>query len=114
MTSVSTIHNRRLPPLPDEQRTIVWLPVGQAVVVNGHSALSAQDEARDGEHRLVLRVHLRDGSSFRADTPEDLAHLTTDAIVRRVDSDAQGRPVRVLVEIGEMVAYPHLRRGCAA
>ncbi len=114
MSSVSTIHNRRLPPLPDDQRTIVWLPVGQAVFINAQSALSAQVERQDGDDRLVLRIHLRDGSSFRADAPEDLAHLTTDAIVRRVDSDARGVPARVLVEIGEMVAYPHLRRGCAA
>lgn len=114
MNSVSTIHNRRVPPLPDDQRTIVWLNMGQAVVVNGHSALSAQVESHDDAHRLVLRIHLSDGSTFRADAPEDLAHLTTDALVRRVDSDAAGRPARVLVELGEMVAYPHLRRGCAA
>lgn len=114
MSSVSTIHNRRLPPLPDDQRTIVWLPVGQAVIVNERSALSAQVERADDVERLVFRIHLLDGSAFRAETPEALAHLTTDAIVRRVDSDAHGQPTRVLVEIGEMVAYPHLRRGCAA
>lgn len=114
MHTVTTLHNRHLPPLPDDQRVIAWVAVGEAVVVSAGAAVSAQAEARDGEQHLVLRVHLRDGSSFRADTPEDLAHLTTEAIVRRVDSDANGRPLRVLLEIGEMAAYPQLRRGCAA
>lgn len=114
MNSLTTLHNQRIPLMPPGQGLMVWLAVGQAVVINGHSALSAMTETEDGDTRLVLRIHLRGGATFRADEPEGLAHLTTDAVVRRVRSDAAGRPQRVLVEIGDMVAYPHLRKQVAA
>lgn len=115
MNSVFSSHNRHIPMMPPDQPSVmVWIPVGQAVVINAHSALSAQVERDDSSQvaHLVLRIHLRNGSSLRADKPEDLAHLTTDAIVRSVECDKHG-PSWVLVEIGDMVAYPHLRE-CAA
>jgi hypothetical protein len=114
MSTVSSLHNRRIPPMAQGASTLVWVPIGQGVVLSESAALSASVErdADSGHVHLVLRVHYRDGSTLRADYPEDLAHLTTDAVVRRVDSDALGTQ-RVLLEIGDMVAYPQLRANVA-
>lgn len=115
MSTISTLHNTRIPPMPADTRVLVWLDVGHAVAINERSLLSAWREVQDGQApaTLLLRVHLPGGTLFHARQPEDLAHLTTDAIVRCVESDASG-PLRVLVEIGDHVAYPQLREQVAA
>lgn len=114
MSRLYTMHNGKIPALPEDRRLLAWVEVGQAVFINERSALSVATERQvDSEHvQLVLTVHLRGGTRLVARSPEGLAFLTTDALVRCVESDRHG-PRRVLVEIGEMVTFPSLR-DCAA
>lgn len=114
MSRICTMHNGKIPPLPEDRRLLAWVEIGHSVFVNDRSALSVATErqSNDDHVQLVLTVHLRCGTKLVAHTPEGLAYLTTDVLVRCVESDRHG-PRRVLVEIGKMVTFPSLRE-CAA
>lgn len=115
MNTITSIHNRDIPPMPEGQSILVWLPVGEAVIISECMALALTVERRGASDglQLVLSVHSRSGAVMTAQSPEALRHLTTDAVVRRVDSDDAHGPMRALVEIGDMVAYPQLRERAA-
>jgi hypothetical protein len=107
---LQSMHNIPVPPMPADQRQLVWVGMGQSVAVTPTITLSTFADRQVGSDVSTLRLVLRypGGNTMTTVTPEGLAYLSTDVVVRCVESNARG-PVRVLVEIGDMVAFPSLR-----
>lgn len=111
---LQTMHNQRIPPMPGPNRQLYWLAMGTGLQLAPGRVLYAFRERQIGEFAatLLLVIHLKGGNVLAARDPEGLNLICTDAVVRCVESDARG-PVRVLIEVGDMVAFPSLRE-CAA
>ena len=107
---LQTMHNQRIPPLPDGQRTLRWLQVGEGLQLHDGRVLAVLRERRAEDHaaRLMLLICMSGGNALISYTAEGLNYFCTDVLVRCVESEARG-PLRVLVEIGDMVAFPSLR-----
>lgn len=111
---LQTMHSIPVPPMPDTSRHLAWVAMGQTVAVTPHITLTAFADRQVGSDISTLRLVLKypGGNTMSALTPEGLSYLTTDAVIRCVESTPRG-PVRVLVEIGDMVAFPSLRERAA-
>jgi hypothetical protein len=108
--SLFTMHNQRIPVMPANQHQFVWLEMGEGLRMAPNRVLFAfrerqVDQATAG---LLLVMRMAAGNTLVARSPEGMNLFCTDAIVRCVESDARG-PLRVLLEIGDMVAFPSLR-----
>lgn len=111
MSSVlQSMHNQRIPPLPPEKRHLVWLEMGEAIALPEGQSLMVFRERQINQDvsGLVLMLRLRGGNTMTARTPEDLNWFCSDIVVRCVEGNALG-PLRVLLELGDMAAFPSLR-----
>lgn len=109
-----TIHNQHIPTMSPDARALVWLSLGNGVTLPHGGALFLLRERKVDEEMSTLQLLVKQPGKtlLTASTPEGLRFITTDALVRCVESDAKG-PLRVLVEIGDMAAYPQLREAAA-
>lgn len=114
MSNLLTLHNQHIPTMSPDARCMVWLSLGNGVTLPHGGALFLLRERQVDKEMSTLQLLVRQPGKtvLTASTPESLRFITTDALVRCVESDAKG-PLRVLVEIGDMVAHPSLRQVAA-